>query len=347
MSRLFAIFSGAPFHTTGGGQQPAQIARQLVAMGDRVVHYQLSMAPPGADTGGVVIGHVPFDLANEAWAPAVTKRSAAYWRGWAHALNNAPDTERWAIVCCPLAFFAVAARELKAAGWKVAYWLLDDWAEMGEQGYCTWYREINERWVLGLADAVFATAQALVEKAARLGREALLIPNGFDAGTFTQRMDSRLRGQGKQIVYWGCLNGTWLDWGIFEGVALARPDWTIHIIGGNPAKVIDLPNVVYHGVVDARDLAHYRADVGIIPFNPDALSRAVDPIKAYEYTALGMPTVACRMPQLDGWEGVTQARPEVRDWVAAIEAAKAGPYHRQLQGRSWRDRASRFTDALA
>lgn len=340
----FVVLSGAPFHATGGGQQPAQISRALVRLGYRVAHYQPRPGEAGLPTHGVVTVSPPAgQLRNELWLPRPTG-ATAYWNGFVRGLRQVSG-ERWLVVCCPLPWFAAALAPFRQAGWKLVYWLLDDWSEFLATGYLDWYREDVERLLVAKADVVLATAVSLADKASNWGRDDVtIVPNGYDDQVF--RRADWVPGSRKRVVYWGCLNGSWLDWETLDAVARQRPDWDLDLIGGHPAQRLDLPNIRYLGAQPVERLPEFRGDVGLVPFRQGALSRAVDPIKAYEYQALGMATVACRMPQLDGWDGVTQvAGSSPRDWIAAIE--HAAPPTRLVAGRSWADRAQQFLDALA
>lgn len=349
MSRTFLILSGAPFGSTGGGQHPAQLARQIAARGEKVLFYQ-SM-PQTVQPLGITVTSVSSAYYEEFWqrdpAPAYK-----YWRGFANRVWPLAS-EGWVVVCCPLPWFVAAADVLKRSGWRVAYWILDDWEAFQDIKYLNWYSSEREGLLISIADKVFATADVLKRKAEEWQRPVQVIPNGFDIQAFSdpEKCLQSLRppaGTLKQVVYWGCLNGPWLDWGIIEGIARTRPEWGIHLIGSSPSKVIGLPNVVYYGSIPTHLLAHYHGDVGIIPFVEDALSNAVDPIKAYEYLACGMPVVSCRMPQLNGWTGTTQIHGgSVREWVNAIEYAQPLNASNFLRTRSWQERVRTFLDAVS
>ena len=78
---------------------------------------------------------------------------------------------------------------------------------------------------------------------------------------------------------------------------------------GMDQKIESLPNLVHLGKVEHSQLPAYAKhwDVAMIPFKPSRLSEAVDPIKIYEYIALGLPTVVTGMPHLASYPGVFTA----------------------------------------
>lgn len=347
-TQTFIILSGAPFGVTGGGQQPAQLARQLVLRGHKVGFYQ--DVPSRVQPPGIQIVGVPANCYAHFWFGSV-EDSYSYWWGFIQPLWPLRKNGH-VVVCCPIPWFVGAHQIFKSYGWRTSYFVLDDWSEITKQR-CDWYNARNEEMLVRTADHVLVTAEALRKKVDSWGVKAHLVPNGYDASVFDQIKISQSETLlpdpcTKRLIYWGCLDGPWFDWTLVRGIAEARPDWEVHLIGGNPSVILDLPNVVYHGTVPTEELMKYRGDVGIIPFKINAVSEAVDPIKAYEYLACGMPVVASVMPQLNHWPGVTMANPNVRDWVAAVERTVLRPRVQQfLQGKSWRDRAHQFLEVVS
>jgi hypothetical protein len=61
-------------------------------------------------------------------------------------------------------------------------------------------------------------------------------------------------------------------------------------------------------------------DVGIVPFKQGGLSLGADPIKVYEYLALGLPVVATGIPHLGAYPGVEVAE-STGDFLSLIEDA--------------------------
>jgi glycosyltransferase involved in cell wall biosynthesis len=68
----------------------------------------------------------------------------------------------------------------------------------------------------------------------------------------------------------------------------------LHIAGVGRGKefedLVRMPSVHFHGQLAQKELfeLYHRCDVGLIPFRELELTRAVDPIKAYEYAAAGL-----------------------------------------------------------
>ena len=76
------------------------------------------------------------------------------------------------------------------------------------------------------------------------------------------------------------------------------------------------------------------------------LADGVDPIKIYEYMALGLPTVSFRMPQIDTYP-YTLTVNNVPDFCAALDEfsshrPRKGTLKNWLETNKWSDRVDRF-----
>ncbi|MBP7787165.1 MAG: glycosyltransferase, partial [Longilinea sp.] len=110
----------------------------------------------------------------------------------------------------------------------------------------------------------------------------------------------RLVEQPFTVGYFGHLTSAWFDWDLIIQLAEKRTEWIIELIGpGLPPRSIP-DNIHLTGRLPHAELADHAAhwNVAIIPFQEGDLSRAVDPIKVYEYLALGKPVVVTGMPHL-------------------------------------------------
>lgn len=100
------------------------------------------------------------------------------------------------------------------------------------------------------------------------------------------------------LGYFGHLTEAWFDWPLIAQAAMLRPDWVFEFIGFGAPKELVLPqNVTIKDAVPQLELPSLSEawDIGMIPFRPSPLSRAVDPIKVYDYQALGLPTLSVPM----------------------------------------------------
>jgi glycosyltransferase involved in cell wall biosynthesis len=191
----------------------------------------------------------------------------------------------------------------EAYGWTTIYDVIDDWHEFSKVGQADWYDESFERYLLHNVNHVSATSDPLRRKALQGGAQAVkLIPNAYAGSTFGPSDEAVDLPVGEVTVgYFGHLTSSWFDWERIISLAKRRPEWLFHIIGygGDPGDRLP-SNVLMLGKIDHQQLPKYAAnwDVALIPFKPGQLSRAVNPVKIYEYLALYLPVVASGMPHL-------------------------------------------------
>jgi hypothetical protein len=164
------------------------------------------------------------------------------------------------------------------------------------------YFGISRRSLLETELAVASrTAKLLVSSTALLKRwaghrsDAELVLNGCDvealpsARTCADRLGTHVLG------YIGTI-GDWFDWEIVFKLAESKPCLSIQVIG---PVVTALPDRVPQNVKllrpcrnDEAIAAMEKFSVGLIPFKQNRLTASVDPIKYYEYRAMGLPVIS-------------------------------------------------------
>ena len=219
------------------------------------------------------------------------------------------------------------------------------------------------------ADLVLASAPALAERMRTLNRRVFYAPNVADTDRFATALedgptDAALAALPRpRIVFTGAVVATKLDLELLEGVARARPDWAIALVGpigaGDPRTDISalerLPNVHLLGARPYASLPEVLrgADAALVPYAINELTRSVFPMKVYEYLAAGLPVVTTALPALDATPGVIVAS-DAPATVAAVERALAedGPEARRarslaVRGNSWDVRLEEISSYLS
>lgn len=244
--------------------------------------------------------------------------------------------EKIAIFEFPHPSFFKPLAEAQAAGWIILYDAVDDWAEFHRVGQATWYDEGFEKHIVGAADAVFAVNKNIANYIRSLGREWVdIIPNGVYPGV--ERIDQeRHLEQGEiTIGYFGYLAGAWFDWKLLEEVAQRQPSWRIYLIGyGGESKGLSLPgNICILGKKPRHQLASFAAqwDVAIVPFKPERLAAGADPIKTYEYLAMGLPVVVTGVFPPEGAERFVMRASGTDEFMAKVRQASAIGASERLQ----------------
>jgi hypothetical protein len=200
----------------------------------------------------------------------------------------------------------------KHFGWSTIYEARDDWEEFHAAGAGRWYHHLFERYLCQHADRVVAVSPVLCRKMITLGafpETTHLIPNGTTRAFIDQARAQQARRRERPyaserpvVGYFGHLTAAWFDWNLFLATAAARPQLSFEVIGYDPPADLNLPaNLKLLGPRSHEEIIELTEKwaLAIIPFKLGKLSRAVDPIKIYEYLALGLKCVACPMGQLD------------------------------------------------
>lgn len=219
------------------------------------------------------------------------------------------------------------------------------------------------------ADMVFASSRKLAEDRARLRPDILYVPNGVDFESFQRATDPELalpedlrRIPNPRIGYLGNLESR-VDYGLLEAVALARPDWSLVLVGPSEglwseklAILGKLPNVYVMGKRAPEEApAILKAfDAAIIPFVRSAQTEAIYPLKLNEYLAAGRSVVMTPFADLREFQNVAWIAPDAPTFVAALEEAlrpvEPWALHQRQQiarENDWRGRAAVISQHLA
>lgn len=135
----------------------------------------------------------------------------------------------------------------------------------------------------------------------QMGIQVKWVPNGLDITVLppckisSPTVQENGAGGNKILGYVGTM-GPWFDWKWIVALAKARSQDTIRLIGplvmpapyALPKNIEIFPACTHEKALEAMQLF----DVGLIPFQQNRLTASVDPIKYYEYRALGLPVIA-------------------------------------------------------
>jgi len=184
--------------------------------------------------------------------------------------------------------------------------------------------------MLGRADGTIVTSESLLEQKRSRARRILLAPNAADAETFRPSPHlSRphdLDGVVRPIIgFVGAFND-WVDTELVGELARSRRDWSFVVVGPIGAEVTGLrhhENVYFLGRKDYENLPAYYAhiDVGIVPFRVSDFTKCIDPIKVYEFLAMGKPVVATDLPEMRKFGDLILTARFAREFEERIEEA--------------------------
>jgi UDP-galactopyranose mutase len=123
-----------------------------------------------------------------------------------------------------------------------------------------------------------------------------------------------------------------MDVALLDGVAAARPDWQIVLVGPvvkiDPASLPRRPNIRYLGPKSYEKLPEYVAgwDVALLPFARNEATRFISPTKTPEYLAAGKPVVSTSIRDVVrpyGDRHLVRIADDVASFVEACRAAMA------------------------
>ncbi len=343
--QVVAIFSGTQL-LESEGQRPTQLALALARRGTPVVFvywrwWDNEWRPQDRLEEGIV--QIPIDV--------VTRRP--------EMLTGAFEgLERIALFEFPHPSFFETLAAASSAGWITVYDAIDDWEEFHRVGQAVWFDEEFERHLINACDAVFAINETLASRVRALGGPGVeLLGNGLKSGIAEVREPRPLARGEVTVGYFGYLAGAWFDWELIAGAARHCPAWRFYLIGygGSPEGTALPANVELLGKQPQADLAAFAAnwDVAVIPFKPDRLAAGADPIKTYEYLAMGLPVVVTGVPPPVGAEHLVERAEGVEDFLQAIErAAHRSPEEAAARrdfaaGCTWDHRLEALLAALA
>ena len=162
---------------------------------------------------------------------------------------------------------------------------------------------VHEQALLARADLVFTGGFSLYEVKRQQHGSVHPLPSGVDLAHFRKARAGKMEPADQVAIpsprlgFYGVIDER-LDQGLLAGVADARPDWQIVMIG--PVVKIDPPelprraNIHYLGGKAYNELPAYLSgwDVAILPFARNESTRFISPTKTPEYLAAGRPVVS-------------------------------------------------------
>lgn len=217
---------------------------------------------------------------------------------------------------------------------SLVYYCVDDWSQF-ENLDGEWLQQ-QENVLLQQADHVFAASRYLESKCrAVAGERVHYMPHGVDLALFRQALEhdteipAFFKGLPSPVIgFYGNISA-WIDFELVAAVARLRPEWSFVLIGPLYADVSALralPNVYFPGRVEHEQLPGCckAFNAAMIPYDMrHPRMQSVNPVKARELLAAGVPVVSCNIPEVrecgNGVQVVEEARAEA--WVAALEQA--------------------------
>lgn len=163
------------------------------------------------------------------------------------------------------------------------------------------------------ADLVICTHPSLAEEARRLNANVHLVPNAVDLHLFHRArtvpaMPEDLAAVPRpRVGYVGVLNDK-IDIALLRSLIERLPHIHLVLVGPEALRhhrderqLLDHPRIHAFGFRDPRELPFYMKglDVALMPYRLNPWTARIDPLKLYEYFALGLPVVSTPIPAVD------------------------------------------------
>lgn len=223
----------------------------------------------------------------------------------------------------------------------VVYHVVDEYSAYGgiPATYLPTMQALEEQ-LLQRADVVFVTAPALLQSKGRFSRNVYLVPNAVDFDAFQRTLalhplPEAMTSLARPLIgYVGAINDK-LDYALLAEVALARPQWTLALVGPPDVRLPEdvtgldllckLPNVRLLRAVGVSDVPRYIAgcDVCLLPYKVNERTRNISSLKLYEYLACGKPVVSTDVPAAREAMDEAKVAVDARTFVEAVEHALA------------------------
>jgi glycosyltransferase involved in cell wall biosynthesis len=212
------------------------------------------------------------------------------------------------------------------------------------------------------ADLVLASSDKLYLRAREINPATILLPNACDYDYFSRaQTDARIPAdlielEQDVIGYVGVI-ASWCDLELLDRVALEFPDCTLLMIGPlyNVHNIPLRSNLQWLGYKGYGELIRYVRcfDVGIIPFKISSLTEAVNPIKMWEYMAMGLPVVTTALPEAGKYGDIIYHASGPEEFIKLIRQALKDKDVTRRERRmalarenSWEVRARQMLEAM-
>jgi glycosyltransferase involved in cell wall biosynthesis len=175
--------------------------------------------------------------------------------------------------------------------------------------------EARRRWVLKhetellrKADIVFVTAKQLLTKCRAINSNVYFATNGVPSSFFQtdHRVPHDIAAIKPPIVGFVGSIADWLDFDLLHSLASKNSDLSFLFIGPIqsrntiPAAFKALHNVFFLEEKRHDEIPGYinQLSVGLIPFKVNSLTQSVNPVKLFEYLAVGVPVVSSPLEEV-------------------------------------------------
>ena len=211
--------------------------------------------------------------------------------------------------------------------------------EISEQpGMNSHFIQLEDEVLCSCVDHVFVTSTTLLQSRSALTSRITYHPNVVDNLHFSESSaklspfpEEYRHIVGPRLLFVGAISSYKVDFTLIRDVALSRPNWSVVLIGligeGDPNTDIsvleNLENVYFLGPKSYQTLPSYiyHSQVGLLPCLINSYTKAMFPMKFFEYLSVGIPVVSTSLPSLLEFEQCFLAADSTTEFIDCIQYA--------------------------
>jgi glycosyltransferase involved in cell wall biosynthesis len=262
----------------------------------------------------------------------------------------------------PVVYFTNPAQITTIGHYKHSLLVFDSLDQVTDE-FSSWEPYYHQ--AVASADLVLAASQQLFVQAKAINPYTLLIPNGCDFAYFAQARKEvtsltpppDLPELKRAVIGYIGAVASWCDLALLDQLALAFPDCSLLIVGPlyNVRNIPNRPNIHWLGYKPYEQLLDYARyfDVGLIPFKQSEMTKAVNPIKMWEYMAMGIPVVTTALPEAQAYGDLIYFSANQENFIGNVRRALKNENWQRCENRmalarenSWMTRARQMLLAI-
>lgn len=206
----------------------------------------------------------------------------------------------------------------------IIYDCMDDILAFPESKTKKKYLVSLEKKLIDASSYVFSSSAVLKERLLSRGaKEVYVINNAIEPDKFVMNTNYKLFNKNK-ITYFGTID-QWLDFKIILKILDTFQDIHIELIGPNSVEIPVHERLSLKPSMEHKDLVKLNSSsiAFIMPFIVTELIKAVDPVKVYEYIALGKPCFVIKYPETEKFGDFVYLYENDEDIIHKIKQAKS------------------------
>ena len=302
-------------------QRPQHLAIQLAQSGRRVFYIEMMLEPDGMRIEKIQNNLYRVRLSSKTigyiqpYTGKVTDKQKLAWIEAFNVFGDSVEATSFKQIIIQHPFWWQLVRSISPE-FQLIYDCMDD-----VSGFSN-----TDRFILGMEREMTTNCDTLIVSSENLfdkyknKKTPIVIRNAADIEHFSSNNKSSVFEQNLPPLEIRCYTGSsseeikvgyvgavaeWFDGELVRRVALNESGFQFHLCGAVSDRRVsdllqDVDNIFMYGEIGYVDVPSFLAqmDVLIIPFKIVPIIESCDPVKFYEYSAMGKPTVSTHLPEL-------------------------------------------------